>query len=200
MSNQLKLNEFGFSEMYEWSTIPKNCRYGRIVQFNDEDSNLIQLAKNNTDIIGVTTINTVVTSDLSEDRWIAKYIFDEYGDFYMQEKIIAIGTKAFDNVNEFAYISTRKQKIYEQIEYEKFDPTKEYIPRNNRAEWIRVNLIGKCIVEDFGSCENSKYCKLYSGDDENLYGSVVPADENDNCPKWRILYRFSEKTLMIFFK
>lgn len=200
MEDQITINEFGYSEMYEWANVPDHCRFGRFVQFDDNYPNLIKLAENTKDLVGVTTINAIVTANTYDDYWYKKYRYDEYGDLYALQKTVGVGYKDYDSVNELPYIRTKKEIVYTPILNKEFDETKKYVSRADRLEWIRVNLLGKCIVEDFGTCTNSRYCKLYSGNDKNLYGTVVPASDNENCLKWIILNRVSDKTIMIFYK
>lgn len=36
--------------------------------------------------------------------------------------------------------------------------TKKYIPREKRAEWVPVGLVGQILLRDDGSCEVNSYC------------------------------------------
>ena len=74
-----------------------------------------------------------------------------------------------------------------------FDKKKEYIKRSNRPEWIRVHLLGKCIVVDDGNCIPGQYCLV--GDN----GIAVPSHSKVNFGYY-ILERLTDNTIMIFFK
>ena len=81
--NNIRLN-FGFSEMYEWSEIPSEgiSLYGKIVQFDPNCPEKIRLAQNKENIVGITTINSVIDSD-DPDHWQYQYVFNSYGDIFM---------------------------------------------------------------------------------------------------------------------
>ena len=203
MENTNLINNFGYAEMYEWSNLPdeNTSTFGKFVQFSDEEdkTHTIELATNSDDIIGITTVNCCCVSD-DPDSWFLKYSFNEYGDVFLTEENIAVGSKEYDNLREISYIRTRKEKIYNPVISESFDPTKQYVKRTNRAEWTRVHLLGKCIVEDNGECKAGEYCKLYTGEDSNKIGTAVPATKKDKCRKWKILNRVSDNTILIFYK
>ena len=81
------MNKFGYSEMYEWSELFEFniVPYGRFVSFDNNEPGKIKLANNNDNIIGVTTINSVITSD-DPNEWQGKYLCNEYGDCFLQKK------------------------------------------------------------------------------------------------------------------
>lgn len=167
------MNKFGYSEMYEWSEHFKFniIPFGRFVTFADNEPGKIKLANNNNDIIiGVTTINSLIESDNPEE-WQGKYLCNEYGDILL---------KNYKNI------------IYPVIN-DNYNKDLKYIKRTERKEWIRVNLLGKCIVVDNGECKPGKYCMI--GKD----GIAVPYDVTTH-QKYYIIDRLSENTIMIFFK
>ena len=96
------MNKFGYSEMYEWSELFKFdiVPYGRFVTFDNNEPGKIRLGHTSDYIIGVTTINTVCTSDNPEE-WQGKYLCNEYGDCLLQEKDIATAHECYDDVKEF---------------------------------------------------------------------------------------------------
>ena len=192
------MNEFGYSEMYEWSELFKYdiVPYGRFVTFDNNDPGKIKLGNLGDYIIGVTTINTVCTSDNPEE-WQGKYLCNEYGDCFLQENNIAVAQNKFDDKLEMRYIATVKDKEIIPVINDEYDSSKEYKKRTDRPEWIRVNLLGKCIVEDNGECQPGKFCTV----GEN--GIAYPTDTSYGMPyvnKWYVLARLTEKTIMIFFK
>lgn len=192
------MNEFGYSEMYEWSELFKYdiVPYGRFVTFDDNDPGKIRLGHISDYIIGVTTINTVCTSD-NPKEWQGKYLCNEYGDCFLQEKNKAVATRTWDEELEFPYIATVKETEVVPVINDEYDSSKEYKKRTDRPEWIRVNLLGKCIVEDNGECQPGKFCTV----GEN--GIAYPTDTSYGMPyvnKWYVLGRLTEKTIMIFFK
>lgn len=192
-------NKFGYCEMYEWTQLPKiDSLFGRIVQFDKKYTHTVRLAENTENIIGITTVNSIMDSD-SYPYWPNMFIYNEYGDIYVKNTNIALAKKEYDDVNEISYIKTYKKEIYDPIVNDEYDESKKYIPRQNRKEWIRVCLLGKCIVVDNGKCKEGEYCTLYSGDDESRFGTVVPAKKSDKF-KLYVLYRVSETTILVFNK
>ena len=92
-------NKFGYAEMYEWYSVPDAniCPFGRLVQFNSELPFTIEFATNYKKIIGVSTINSVEKSD-EPKYWPYRYLFNEYGDIYLEKKIIASASKEYDEL------------------------------------------------------------------------------------------------------
>ena len=192
------MNKFGYSEMYEWSELFKYdiVPYGRFVTFDDNDHGKIRLGHTSDYIIGVTTINTVCTSDDPEE-WQGKYLCNEYGDCFLQEKDKAVAVNAYDDINEMPYIATYKDTEVVPVVNEQFDKSRIYKKRSDRPEWVRVNLLGKCIVVDDGTCQPGQLCTV----GEN--GIAVPIETPNNWPfvnKFRVIDRLTENTIMIFYK
>ena len=95
------MNKFGYSEMYEWSELFEFniVPYGRFVSFDNNEPGKIKLANNYDNIIGVTTINSVITSD-DPNEWQGKYLCNEYGDCFLQKKDKAAAVNAYDDINK----------------------------------------------------------------------------------------------------
>ena len=192
------MNKFGYSEMYEWSELFKYdiVPYGRFVKFDPNEPGKIMLANNSNDyIIGVTTINTIITSDDPEE-WGGKYLCNEYGDILLQSKDKAIAVNAYDDIEELPYIATLKETQVVPVINEDYDKELTYVKRSDRNEWIRVNLLGKCIVVDNGKCQPGNWCTI----GEN--GIAVPTEIISEIPNinWYVIDRLTENTIMIFFK
>lgn len=193
------INKFGFSELYEWKTPPTDIsRFGRFVQFDKREADKIVLATDPSQIIGITTINSVVDSD-DPAEWHDKNASNEYGDVYLRKERLAVGTKVYDQFEEMSYINTRAWEHLIPIETEEYDKSKQYIERSSRGEWVRVNLLGKVIVEDNGECVAGSWCTLIKTDDAERIGTAVPATEN-SVVKYYVLRRVSEKTILILNK
>lgn len=192
------MNKFGYSEMYEWSELFKfdMIPYGRFVAFDEKEPGKIKLANKGDYPIGVTTINTVITSDDPEE-WQGKYLCNEYGDCFLQEKDKAVAVNAYDDINEMPYIATYKDTEVVPVINEQFDSSRIYKMRSDRPEWIRVNLLGKCIVVDDGTCQPGQLCTI----GEN--GIAVPTETPNKWPyvnKFYVIDRLTENTIMIFYK
>jgi hypothetical protein len=191
------MNKFGYSEMYEWSELFKFdiVPYGRFVTFDSNSPGKIRLAHTSDYVIGVTTINTVCTSDDPEE-WQGKYLCNEYGDILLQKHNIVRAKEDYNDVEELPYITTFNDTEIVPVTNPSYKEL-EYIKRSNRQEWVRVNLLGKCIVTDNGECKSGKFCTV--GED----GIAKPTDTLGGMPyvnKWYVISRLTENTIMIFFK
>ena len=183
------INKFGYSEMYEWSELFKFdiIPFGRFVTFDNNSNGKIRLAHYADYIIGVTTINSVITSDNS-DEWQGKYICNEFGDILLKEA----------NENDTIIGEAYDIKVTPIIKKKKKNIT--YKKRSDRQEWIRVNLLGKCIVVDNGKCQPGKFCTI------DKDGTAKPSDPmilSHGMPyvnNWYVMDRLSDNTIMIFFK
>lgn len=188
------MNKFGYSEMYEWSELFEFniVPYGRFVAFDPNEPGKIKLAQNYDNIIGVTTINSVITSDDPEE-WQGKYLCNEFGDCFLQEHDKAVAVNAYDDINEMPYVATYKEKEMIPVINENFDESLSYKKRSDRQEWIRVNLLGKCIVVDDGSCNPGGYCTV--GKD-----GIAISCKYVEPKEYYVIDRLTENTIMIFFK
>jgi len=178
------INKFGYSEMYEWSELFKYdiIPYGRFVTFDEQHPGQIKIANKDDYPIGVTTINTTIVSD-DPDYWNGKYLCNEYGDTLLKQKVVTV-----DNTDRLQYIP---------VINEAYDNNKEYVKRSDRKEWIRVNLLGKCIVVDNGECQPGQLCRV----GEN--GIAIPVETSNNWPyvnKFFVIGRLTDHTIMIFYK
>ena len=198
MQEYIKIQQFGFSEMYEWYNLPNNeLRFAKFVTFSKEDPTKIELYGKSADdkILGITTINSIIDSD-DPDEWKFKYMITDVGDILLQKEKLAVGTKQYDENLELAYIRTYPWEHLIKIQNKGFDATKDYVKRSNREEWIRVNLLGKCIVRDNGKCVPGGYCTPYVGKLKDQYGFAVPAKDTDTN-KYYVMGRISDNAILI---
>lgn len=194
------INKFGYSEMYEWSRVVSDTSLiGKVVQFDPEYPNKIRFCYDNKNIIGITTINSVKDSD-DPDRWSHENICNEYGDVYLMKEKLIVGEKKYDNINEMTYISTHPWEHLIPIKNKFFDKDKKFIKRTNRIEWIRVNLFGKVICEDDGTCLSGKYATLYTGREIKKLGTLTLSLNDTDFPRYYVIERVSDKTIKIFNK
>ena len=199
--NDNNIQEFGYAEMYEWSSSPdSSTRLGKFVTFDKEAPGKITFAHDLDDIIGVSTVCARDTSD-DPDEWKYSYLCNEYGDIYLQKERLAVGAKQYDQYNEINYIKTYPWEHYIKIENKYLDKEKKYVKRSNRIEWVRVNLLGKTIVKDNGKCQPGEYCTVYSGKMKEFYGTAVPFDsKKSKNKKFYVLDRLSDNTILILNK
>lgn len=198
MQEEIKIQQFGFSEMYEWYDLPsQELRFAKFVTFSKADPTKIELYGKSADdnILGITTINSIIDSD-DPDEWKYRYMITDVGDILLQKEKLAVGTKQYDENLELAYIRTYPWEHLIKVQNTIFDDSKEYIKRTNREEWIRVNLLGKCIVRDNGKCVPGNYCTPYVGKIKDQYGFAVPATETDTN-KYYVMGRISNNAILI---
>ena len=194
------IQSFGYAEMYEWKEVPQHKdRLGRFITFDSEDHNKIKFAHNDDYLIGVTTVCATDVSD-DPDEWKYAYLCNEYGDLYLKKERLAVGAKQYDQFLEMNYIRTYPWEHYIKIDNKFLDKSKKYVKRSNRPEWVRVNIIGKCIVKDNGKCKPGEFCTVYSGKIKDLYGTAVPATNKTKNNKYYVIDRLSDNTILILFK
>lgn len=194
------IQAFGYSEMYEWQETPQGVsRFGKFVKFNEHYPNKIKLYDGSGFIVGITTTNSLSDSDNPEE-WHDKFIANEYGDLYLRKERLAVGQKTYDQVKEISYIQTRPWEHHIPIINNVFNDKIKYVPRTARQEWIRVNLLGKCIVEDNGKCIAGGWCKPNSSKIIATQGIAIPSTNKTDKNRYYVLERISEKTILILNK
>ena len=195
------IQKFGYSEMYEWDNVPDQAfRIGRFVTFSENNPEKIRpTSKPNDFVLGISTVNSVCDSD-DPNEWKYKNICNEYGDLYLTKERLAVGTKVYDQINEINFIKTYPWEHFVTITNKAYNKDAKYIKRTNRQEWIRVNLLGKAIVFDDGTCKPGEWCIPYSGKLKELQGSAIPAPADTSQHKFYVLARLSEKTILVLNK
>lgn len=200
-TNQESLfQKFGFTEMYEWATIPQPAnKFGRFVQVSKRYPDKVEPTHDSlTHLIGVSTICSVIESD-NPQEWKNTFMFNEVGDFYMKEETLAVGVKQYDQDLEMAYIMTKPWKHHIKIINPKYNKELKYVPRTNRPEWVRVTILGKAIVCDNGQCTPGEYCQPYYGEDMQRAGCAIPAIRSAQN-SFYVLERVSPTTIKILVK
>ncbi|OLO35932.1 hypothetical protein BTR23_16035 [Alkalihalophilus pseudofirmus] len=104
-------------------------------------------------ILGITSATPAVLADSGELRWKNKYKTDKWGRGQYQEVVIPAEKDEKGNIIVPEY--TESQPIINP----EWNPAEQYVPRQNRPEWIAVGMIGKLLVRDDGTCEVDGYCR-----------------------------------------
>ena len=127
------IQQFGYTEMYEWTSIPTDGKLlGYFVQFSKRYQDRIEKSYlEDAQIAGVTTICSVLESD-NPDYWKNTYMTNNVGDVFMREETLAIGVKCYDQDLELSYMSTRPWKHYVKVLNKEYDASKKYIQRRYR--------------------------------------------------------------------
>lgn len=200
MDDKGMIHHFGYTEMYEWKEYPKmnNSQFGLFVGMTPDAPNKIVPFNKKCAFVGITTICSASVSDDPEE-WFNKNLYNEYGDMYVKTERLAVGEKKYDQNEEISYIQTRQWEHYIQIENPNYNKDAKYIRRSNRNEWIRVNLLGKVILQDDGTVKPGEYCTPYIGNVKARHGTAVPAKDTDTL-KFLVLDRVSKNTILVLNK
>lgn len=197
----IKINEFGYSEMYEWNVTPENeLKYGKFVSFSKENPSKIEFynSSKHDDVLGIATINAVCVSDNPEE-WPKKYLMNEVGDLFLTNEVLSVGERVYDEGLELSFIRTKKWEHLIKITNKAYNNDNNYVKRSQRQEWTRVSLLGKTIVKDNGKCVPGEYCMPYVGKVTKNLGTAVPATE-DAKHKYYVIERLSENSILILNK
>jgi hypothetical protein len=196
-----------YAEFFEWQDgNPDNeDRRGYFVTL---EADKIKIANKGDYILGIISGLPSVIGNGDED-WMGRYIMDEFGDFVYEdfEEEIVVGyeyeTPEIDPVEHAHKSREEKLKIIEPVKKEiketirgkrykqnpDYDPTREYIQRQDRPEWDAVGMLGVLSVRDNGECQVNGYCELVDG------GTVVPSETG-----YRVIKRVSDNVVKIVFK
>jgi hypothetical protein len=143
-----------YAEMFEWedgNTNDEDRRGTTVVVGNGGMIHIASQNDNPVDVIGVVSVNPSVLGDTRWNEWGGRYLRDKFG------------TKLSNTLYYIANVSNENERVrcdladtpptgYEKVtssEYvanPNYDPTDEYISRENRPEWSPIGLIGKLRV------------------------------------------------------
>lgn len=194
-TNERMYQDFGYTEMYEFSEVPLK-KFGLFLQFDKKHPEKVcRYHQEGAPLVGISTITSSYVSD-DPDEWKGKFEFNEYGDYFLQKKDLIIGNMEYDQQREFSYISTKHYEQYTRIPTQNYSENQPYAKRSKRNEWIKVNILGKCIVVDDGTCKPGEYCKPYTGKEKEKWGHAIPATKDDSV-KFYVLSRLSDNTVFI---
>ena len=113
-----------YAEMFEWEDgNPDNeDRRGISVVLVGDKIRAATSSDDTSQIIGVISGNPAVTGDGAYTKWHLKYLLDDYNNYILDEN--------------------NERKLNPD-----YDPTKTYIPREDRKEWSAVGMLGKLRVK-----------------------------------------------------
>ena len=194
MEDPKYINLVGYSEMYEWEEIPLKNLLGRFVQFSKKNPEKIEYYDGTGPLVGISTIQSTITSD-DPQEWKYAYMCSEVGDRFLKKEHIAVGVKQYDQLLELSYIQTSPYEYLNTVPSQHYNKEQKYVKRSNRQEWIRVNLLGKVIVEDDGTCVPGEYCQPNIGEFNIENGIAVPYKEGKY--RYYVLRRMTPNTIEI---
>lgn len=169
-----------YAEYFEWSDgNPDNeDRVGLFVTFDEDNPEKIRIANSNDDyILGIVSGMPSVIGNGDED-WKKRFILDDFGR-YIQET--------------FEYVENEETKTGTKWkENPEYDNTKPYTPRDERAEWSAIGLVGVLSVYDDGTCQVNGYCKCKNN-------GIATAVEK-GVDTYRVIKRVSDNIVKVVLK
>lgn len=171
-------NAADVAELYEWQDGNPNNEDRRGL-FVTLDGTKIKLASpTDTYIKGVISALPCLVGDAYSDEWQGKYLKDVFGvplthtvhyDAKYKERE-TIDPETGETITETVCI----REAYDAEEYilnPDYDPTKEYVPREQRPEFDYVSNWGKLVLVDDGTCEVNGFATVGNG------GKATKADK-----------------------
>ncbi|MFT9494489.1 peptidase G2 autoproteolytic cleavage domain-containing protein [Anaerosolibacter sp.] len=122
-------------------------------------------------ILGVTTVTPAILGDSAALGWKNKYMTDEWGRVLYHEVDVSGKIEKHPILNP------------------KWDPSKAYVPRIERPEWMAVALVGKVLLRDDGTSQENGYCK------PNDEGVAMASSEG-----YRVLKRMGRNQILVLFR
>ena len=180
-----------YAEYFEWQdgNLNNEDRIGLIVTLDGE---MIKLANNGDEILGIVSATPAVLGDNYESEWNGKYLTDKFGRLIYEdveefEDVITDIDEQGNPIIEKRFLGIVKRRRLNP----NYDASLSYINRANRPEWDAIGMIGKLYVLDDGSCEVNKYATI----GEN--GVATLSVEKTNM---RVLSRVDENTIRVLLK
>ncbi|MFJ3389320.1 peptidase G2 autoproteolytic cleavage domain-containing protein, partial [Lysinibacillus sp. NPDC086135] len=183
------------AEYFEWMDgNPRNQdRVGYVVTL-DKGKIRKATAKDNY-ILGIVSATPSVIGDSYQDDWNNKYVTDEWGRIqfhwidveYEEDKEVVNenGTIGIEKV-------TKTRKDYVQKLNPNWNPDQAYTPREKRAEWDAVGLVGKLLVRDDGTLFPNNFAKV-----GGLDGELTLSENPTNV---RVMERVASNIVRVFIK
>jgi hypothetical protein len=172
-----------YAEYFEWEDgNPNNDdRKGYFVTL---DGDKIRMATSTDDyIVGIVSVNPSVIGDSYQDQWANMYLTNEWGE--IQKETVTIPAVLDEEGKE---ISPERDEI-QSILNPNYDSSTEYTPREKRAEWSPIGMMGKLLVRDDGTTLVNGYCK------PNDNGVATSSTEG-----YRVMERVSQNIIRVLVK
>lgn len=169
-----------YAEYFEWADgNPNNQdRRGYSVSLIGQK---IKIAEIGDTVIGIVSAVPAVLGNAAWNNWVGKYLKDEYNSYIMEDYevwrwIDENGKEVsypFDGVPGGVSVPEDKTTVVQQRKKlsPEFDPTLEYIPREQRREWSPIGLMGKLRLRK-GQVTDIRWIKL--------------ADISDTIEEWLV--------------
>lgn len=175
-------NGADYAEYFEWIDGNQNGedRRGRFVTM---DGDRVRLATSqDVWLLGVVSGAPSVIGNTAHSYWHDKFLRDEFGTVITAPVEYPAVLDDDGNVIEEAHVE------YEPVINPDYDPTREYIPREQRPEWAPVGLVGQIIMLDDGTCEVNGFA---TSADEGI------ATKADGVTNYRVIKRIDSNHIMV---
>lgn len=183
-----------YAELFEWldGNTDAEDRIGLVVTLEGDK---IRLANDGDDILGIITGTAMVLGDNAMWEWKDKYLTDDYGRIIYDDPVeeFVEYTDTVDPTDPSTWVTAKVSAgffTYPKINPD-FDPTQEYIGRENRKEWGSVGLLGKLHATDDGTCVVNKYAKVGTN------GVITFSEEKTNM---RVMRRITDNIVLVMMK
>lgn len=194
-----------YAEYFEWSDGNPNeeDRVGYFVTFDEDNPEKIRIASKDDYILGIVSGMPNIIGN-GDECWKQRYILDDFGR-YIEETFEYEVEVAEVVEKEVEDEETGETKIVEEVvihketkigtkwkENPEYDPTKPYIPRDERAEWSTIGMLGVLSVRDDGTCQVNGYCKCTDG-------GIATACEKE-IGAYRVIKRVTDNIVKVVLK
>jgi len=183
LTNETNANGADFAEYFEWVDGNPNDE-DRTGLFVTLDGEKIKIANSNNKVIGIVSVNPTLAGDLQAEEWKNKYVTDAFGRKIYEDVEIP---ETVDDKGKIIPTHTERQPVINPS----YNPTKGYISRQDRKEWVTVGLVGKLVCIDDGTCEINGYCKARDG------GIATKSEEETNI---RVMSRIDDSHIKVLIK
>ena len=197
-----------YAEYFEWADGNLNLedRVGHFVTFDKENPQKIKFANKGDYILGIVSGMPNIIGNGDED-WKHRYILDDFGRYieesfeYEVEHITFVKKEVIDEETGDTKLIPEKVVTKETKtgtrwkENPDYDPTKKYIPRDQRPEWSAIGMLGVLSVYDDGTCKVNGYCQVSNG---GIATSAGPSDYSKfTNPIYRVIERVKDNIIKI---
>lgn len=178
-----------YAEFAEWAdgNPDDEDRRGYFVTFDEDKPHMIRKANAGEYILGIISGNPCVIGN-SDEGWVNKYVFDEFGAFVYEEQEAEV--EYVDD--ETGDIKTKTEMIMTYKLNPDYDPAQTYVHRDERPEWDYVGWIGVLSVYDDGTCVPGSYCTVTDG------GIATAAKRGTDT--YRVLSRVNDNIIKVALK
>ena len=194
-----------YAEYFEWSDGNPNeeDRVGYFVTFDEDNPEKIKIASKDNYILGIVSGMPNIIGN-GDECWKQRYILDDFGRYI--EETFEYEVEVPEVIEkEVEDEETGETKIVEEVvthketkigtkwkENPEYDQTKAYIPRDERAEWSAIGMLGVLSVRDDGTCQVNGYCKCIDG------GIATACEKGEGA--YRVIKRVTDNIVKVVLK